>query len=411
MSTSSAPVVKMNYFCVNCQAESVRHLLCSGCKNAHYCNPVCQKADWKRHKDDCKKKAELISAIGSDVDDNYRKWREHSGAALTMLAIYLGDPGINSVIFLSLDYKQENHISTKFQIKSYLKASVDNIQTALSEDIYNVFNSYREDSIAKKRDFISAFFIVKCDEAFGKDAIRVSAALNEDANVNTKVADSNACSELVKLLNEGKLAFTKSDRRTNYSNMTPDFFPNKSDQSIRCGDPSCTKTQSEQLNLQKCSRCKKISYCCKECQTKHWVTHKSECDKAKNTSAQRAEGQFPVDISVFANDMKEVTVKGDEIAKKYGLKGLHEFHMLNADGLKNNNYKPLLALLQKKCGSKMVEFIFELFKLYDIDPSTIGDDTKLYNLRVWGNRHYNNIAIFSKESFTSTQQTQLQVGR
>ena len=29
---------------------------CGGCKSVHYCNNLCQKAHWKRHKKICKKK-------------------------------------------------------------------------------------------------------------------------------------------------------------------------------------------------------------------------------------------------------------------------------------------------------------------------------------------------------------------
>ena len=97
--------------------------------------------------------------------------------------------------------------------------------------------------------------------------------------------------------------------------MTPDFHL-QSNSSISCGDPCCTKTHSELLNFQKCLRCKKIAYCCKECQAKHWSIHKTKCDKATSRSALRDEGPFPVIMTVFANDMKEVTLKGDLIAKK-----------------------------------------------------------------------------------------------
>lgn len=30
-------------------------------------------------------------------------------------------------------------------------------------------------------------------------------------------------------------------------------------------------------NLKMCGRCKQISYCSRECQTKHWKYHKTQC--------------------------------------------------------------------------------------------------------------------------------------
>ena len=39
-----------------------------------------------------------------------------------------------------------------------------------------------------------------------------------------------------------------------------------------CGLPNCQTTA-----LQKCSRCKRVYYCSKEHQTKHWKQHKHDC--------------------------------------------------------------------------------------------------------------------------------------
>ena len=54
------------------------------------------------------------------------------------------------------------------------------------------------------------------------------------------------------------------------------------------GRPSCAccsfqedKNVFEKLvQLKKCSRCKKVYYCGRECQKLHWKTHKEECTKA-----------------------------------------------------------------------------------------------------------------------------------
>ena len=42
------------------QVERKKMLCCTGgCSNTHYCSYECQKADWKRHKKECKKNATL----------------------------------------------------------------------------------------------------------------------------------------------------------------------------------------------------------------------------------------------------------------------------------------------------------------------------------------------------------------
>ena len=56
----------------------------------------------------------------------------------------------------------------------------------------------------------------------------------------------------------------------------------------KCGGPSCTKTAAE-LELQKCGRCRTVSYCHKECQREHWLqAHKGECKGLAAASAAAA---------------------------------------------------------------------------------------------------------------------------
>ncbi|KAF8069896.1 ectomycorrhiza-upregulated zf-MYND domain-containing protein [Lyophyllum atratum] len=40
---------------------------------------------------------------------------------------------------------------------------------------------------------------------------------------------------------------------------------------------NCTKCNFPRDSLQKCSKCKTVSYCSKECQTSHWPVHKPMC--------------------------------------------------------------------------------------------------------------------------------------
>jgi hypothetical protein len=41
--------------CHHCGKDDVKMRACSGCEKAHYCDATCQKADWKKHKKECKK--------------------------------------------------------------------------------------------------------------------------------------------------------------------------------------------------------------------------------------------------------------------------------------------------------------------------------------------------------------------
>lgn len=48
-----------------------------------------------------------------------------------------------------------------------------------------------------------------------------------------------------------------------------------------CGAPGCQATQRESGgNLLMCSRCEERRYCSKDCQMKHWKSHKRVCVKA-----------------------------------------------------------------------------------------------------------------------------------
>lgn len=40
--------------CKRCNTESTKTMHCSGCWLTRYCSETCSKADWKRHKEECK---------------------------------------------------------------------------------------------------------------------------------------------------------------------------------------------------------------------------------------------------------------------------------------------------------------------------------------------------------------------
>lgn len=56
----------------------------------------------------------------------------------------------------------------------------------------------------------------------------------------------------------------------------------KGDQRRICNSPSCTKVEDSAAKFPVCGRCKKVSYCSKECQANHWKQgHKAQCFHVK----------------------------------------------------------------------------------------------------------------------------------
>ena len=57
-----------------------------------------------------------------------------------------------------------------------------------------------------------------------------------------------------------------------------------------CANPICEHSKLDQstgqVKFKKCSRCKAVIYCCKECQTAHYPDHKSYCRQV--TSVDKA---------------------------------------------------------------------------------------------------------------------------
>jgi hypothetical protein len=44
-----------------------------------------------------------------------------------------------------------------------------------------------------------------------------------------------------------------------------------------CDRTECFKVENDDTKFRKCARCRKVAYCCKECQVMHWSEHKSVC--------------------------------------------------------------------------------------------------------------------------------------
>lgn len=62
----------------------------------------------------------------------------------------------------------------------------------------------------------------------------------------------------------------------------------------------------------KCSRCKSTWYCSRECQVKHWATHKKECREMVNTTVSKSVEEPPLPEK---NELK-VTEKDNRVVEK-----------------------------------------------------------------------------------------------
>lgn len=56
---------------------------------------------------------------------------------------------------------------------------------------------------------------------------------------------------------------------------------------------ACGFCGAEKKNLSKCSRCKSVFYCSKECQKSHWKAHKPNCKSPPEIPAAKDKLKFP----------------------------------------------------------------------------------------------------------------------
>ena len=54
---------------------------------------------------------------------------------------------------------------------------------------------------------------------------------------------------------------------------------------------SCAQCHTTGFNLRKCSRCRLVYYCSKDCQAKNWPIHKSYCKYQEQNKTDDTEGK------------------------------------------------------------------------------------------------------------------------
>lgn len=72
LNLSGDPLLGQSALCLGCMAMNVKLKMCSRCQLAYYCSPECQKLDYARHKEDCKKIAGRRNEGGSDSNGSSR---------------------------------------------------------------------------------------------------------------------------------------------------------------------------------------------------------------------------------------------------------------------------------------------------------------------------------------------------
>lgn len=61
--------------------------------------------------------------------------------------------------------------------------------------------------------------------------------------------------------------------------LEPESFFDPSRLAAPLREPECALCHSKTAALQRCSACKRVSYCSKTCQKTHWKEHRPECQK------------------------------------------------------------------------------------------------------------------------------------
>lgn len=364
-------------------------MMCSKCKNVHYCTNECQTANWNDHKTHCQLRTTLLSSevFSKDAEEAYKHWRKQNSAGFIFLGIALGGPDKDLAIELHLDYLPEKSLGNKFQITFFQKIQSDN-------SLYVSTKSEREAHILYRENKLGVTYVITCS-AFGK-CIRLMGVGIDYSFVSQAKLTSD---EVVKYLNEGIFAKLLQENEKDSTNFPWQKSP-----------PPCSFTSCTKQGTSICSKCKRASYCSTECQKSHWKVHKKDCKKDFSTqpmteveASELPMEKVPLNLRLIEAEVSEIMKRADKLSKSYGMKSFRLFNDLHIAGKDSGDYSELVKLLEKKVGrDRIVHFCVDLVQLFDFDASAVSS----MDLRVWGNTHYNQLEYTFRTILTREQNWQ-----
>ncbi|KAJ7171298.1 hypothetical protein C8R46DRAFT_1088130 [Mycena filopes] len=149
--------------CPESKLRAVSMHICKQCKMRHYCGTDCQKADWPRHKDECKRQAASLAAADQwlgTLHRNFDAWWVALGASFFMetcvdaLAVHDHREHIQTkFVFLCLQEKAERPStpSKMFTYKSVAVLDRGLLNSFIGND-HGVHESMRESDEQAKRE-------------------------------------------------------------------------------------------------------------------------------------------------------------------------------------------------------------------------------------------------------------------
>lgn len=208
--------------CGYCNNISSNLKWCGRCRSIQYCTRLCQSSDWSSHKTNCNKN---VSEGRRQVTEGNLK----SGRTGT------SETGCDGEDVDDLIEKEMNR-NSRFEEEVY-----DDIPQKIERE-YNSENN-GNGSTSKKTNAENE-----------TDDVTASSDVGED------LQDDSKSKENVRRLLEEKVEDDNNKPKWNICEY--------------CTTKGC---------LAKCSRCKGVYYCSKECQVQDWKTHKVNCKKVNNS--------------------------------------------------------------------------------------------------------------------------------
>lgn len=88
-----------------------------------------------------------------------------------------------------------------------------------------------------------------------------------------------------------------------------------------CGNPNCDNVEKEDNIFKCCSKCRLVSYCSKECQTKHWkLVHRKECINIESLESINPINEMPPEESkTFCDNGSYIFINGLPIGSEIGI--------------------------------------------------------------------------------------------